>query len=381
MNSETGAAAGGRALYPDTLRGVAITLMLYGHCLQMGSGPAFRTGSLYFDDRVYQFIYSFHMPLFMVLSGALFALSLARDPAQSFGSNLKKRLKRLILPVLLWSVLDLLVLFLKDPAALAGASAEKGPVLYALEHFLTSHWYLWAVFFSVTVTFIIFRFVKDRLSVHLMLLVLAFFVPDGLNLMMYKFLHPFFLIGYYGISRLESRNTAQGGAHVPGTFSMPEIYRKHKGIVLAVFAVLFAAMFPFYNRNTFIYVSGYKLIRKASAMGQLGTDIFRFLIGAAGCAAFLTAWDLLLGIRGARESAWCRLLAFAGRESLGIYIISQYVITGLLVPASDRIFAGGAAPGLMHLGALLETVPVFAVSLGAACLFRRSRVLRPFIGV
>ena len=60
-----------RELLPDLLRGFAIVLVVLGHCIQDGSGVGYRSEALYFSDRLYQFIYSFHMPLFMMISGYL----------------------------------------------------------------------------------------------------------------------------------------------------------------------------------------------------------------------------------------------------------------------------------------------------------------------
>ena len=60
-----------RELLPDLLRGFAIVLVVLGHCIQNGSGADYRSEALYFSDRFYQFIYSFHMPLFMMISGYL----------------------------------------------------------------------------------------------------------------------------------------------------------------------------------------------------------------------------------------------------------------------------------------------------------------------
>ena len=60
-----------RELLPDVLRGFAICLVVLGHCIQEGSGGVYKLQEAYFDDRLYQLIYSFHMPLFMLVSGWL----------------------------------------------------------------------------------------------------------------------------------------------------------------------------------------------------------------------------------------------------------------------------------------------------------------------
>lgn len=66
--------------YIDALKGIAIVLMFWGHVVQYGNGGQID----FFDNTVFKTIYTFHMPLFMLISGYLF----------SFSSK-KKRLKRI----------------------------------------------------------------------------------------------------------------------------------------------------------------------------------------------------------------------------------------------------------------------------------------------
>ena len=54
----------------DATKALAIWLVLLGHCIQYLSGADYHT------DALYQFIYSFHMPLFFMVSGFFFASSL-----------------------------------------------------------------------------------------------------------------------------------------------------------------------------------------------------------------------------------------------------------------------------------------------------------------
>ena len=53
----------------DSIRGLAIVLMVFGHCIQCGSGQLFFDNHFYFDIFLYKVIYSFHMPLFAFVSG------------------------------------------------------------------------------------------------------------------------------------------------------------------------------------------------------------------------------------------------------------------------------------------------------------------------
>ena len=59
-----------RQLAPDCIRGLCILLMVFGHMTHIGTVGLHRRG-------ITGFIYTFHMPLFLLLSGYFF--SLARD--------------------------------------------------------------------------------------------------------------------------------------------------------------------------------------------------------------------------------------------------------------------------------------------------------------
>ena len=81
----------------DMLKLFAIFLVVWGHCIQN-----LHTCDFY-EEPVYKIIYSFHMPLFMVISG-YFSLSSMRATTGSF---LKKKFNQLLLPSFTWGGQDL----------------------------------------------------------------------------------------------------------------------------------------------------------------------------------------------------------------------------------------------------------------------------------
>ena len=95
-----------RSLYLDIVKGFAIILVVYGHCIQWHSDE-YVSRSLFYSDELYRIIYSFHMPLFMLVSGYLFYGSVVRH---SWRHNLKTRFSKLLLPVVLWNTLYLAIL-------------------------------------------------------------------------------------------------------------------------------------------------------------------------------------------------------------------------------------------------------------------------------
>lgn len=85
-----------RLLFVDLLKLFAIYLVLLGHCVQQ-----FLTSSPLEND-VYVYIYSFHMPLFMLLSGYFSSSSVSL----AFGDFLRKKSRQLLLPVFSWTVMS-----------------------------------------------------------------------------------------------------------------------------------------------------------------------------------------------------------------------------------------------------------------------------------
>ena len=79
-----------RLLFVDNLKGFAILLVVLGHCIQLCN-----QGDYYM--LLWEIIYSFHMPLFMALSGFVgFKISI------SLKDSLLKRFIRLLIPYLFW---------------------------------------------------------------------------------------------------------------------------------------------------------------------------------------------------------------------------------------------------------------------------------------
>ena len=62
----------------DSVRGLAIVLMILGHCIQCGSGAEYLSRELFYDNWIYKIIYSFHMPLFALVSGYFIYPSLVK---------------------------------------------------------------------------------------------------------------------------------------------------------------------------------------------------------------------------------------------------------------------------------------------------------------
>lgn len=63
----------------DVIKAFAIISVLVGYSIQYGFSEAYLASKAYFDNVIFKVIYSYHMPLFMLISGYLFAFSISRD--------------------------------------------------------------------------------------------------------------------------------------------------------------------------------------------------------------------------------------------------------------------------------------------------------------
>lgn len=360
---------------PDILRGFAVCLMVFGHCIQEGSGRAFRIEALYFQDRLYQFIYSFHMPLFMLLSGYLAWGSMKRaDTAPKRLALLKRRIPALLLPIALWTLFEKIYAFTFNIRH--GYPNQPFPLLLQdyLFSFLNNFWFLWAVLWCFLIVFIMHYYLHDSKLLYALGFLALFVLPDGMGLGAYKYMMPYYISAFYLHRYLESR---AGLAALPDNrIASPANPRMEKspalkrcpGLLLCS-GLLFFVLFLFYDEKYFIYLSGYKLIGK-DIPTQLFIDFYRMFIGFAGSLFFILLFALLQ-----KRFAHYQfpVLSLLGRDSLGIYLTSGYLTLFGIVRFSDLL----PASYLRNLG---ETILVLTGSVLLTEILKRIPILKWLVG-
>lgn len=128
-----------RDQFLDIAKGLAISLVVVGHVIQ-GSAEKF-------DDLLwFRVIYSFHMPLFVFLSGSVAAIAFSPERIQSGMLMVAKQVKtrlakasiRLLIPFVSWCVINQLFYHHSDSIVSA--------VLLAFRRPDTALWFLLAIF-------------------------------------------------------------------------------------------------------------------------------------------------------------------------------------------------------------------------------------------
>lgn len=164
----------------DLVKAFAIWLVVYGHCEQHLL-TLDRT-----DNPVYQFIYTFHMPLFMMVSGYFSASSLK----QNVVPFLLKKSRTLLLPVVTFA--SLLISYY----ALIGSLGDFGfrdTVALFIRWCCSSLWFLKSLFLCYL--FLYFsRYLSGKYQILYFLITLVISqLITGLN---FPVMYPVFLIGY-----------------------------------------------------------------------------------------------------------------------------------------------------------------------------------------
>lgn len=277
-----------RNIIIDITKAFLIILVVIGHCIQFGSGSIYLSNKMFFDNPLFKFIYSFHMPAFMLISGYLFALNKKNDVIYV----IKRKIKHLLIPIFAWSILDTIYYILHNGFGLWSIKIYLSQCIHAL-------WFLWALFYCSTIFILVKRFLRDNIYIHILFIIISFAIPDNLNLNLYKFVYPFFLLGYYSHNIKDKIKT----------------YLNHKFILLTS-TILFILLLLLYNYDSYIYTTGHTI----TSYYMLYIDIYRYTIGIIGsCCMFMWIYHFREILK------FLPSLSYIGKKTMGIYIISGFL--------------------------------------------------------
>ncbi len=324
-----------RNIYLDLLKAINIILVVLGHCIQYGSGKDYALGT-FFENPVFMFIYSFHMPLFMLISGYLFAFSLK---SKDWKELLYIKFKQLIVPLACWSIISL---FISIGKSVTGTSAESINVFWIIKKLLSGFiygpWFLWAVWWCSLIIIFVRKFFSDSPVIYLLGTLFTLILPDTLNLSLYNFMWPYFLLAYI--------------------FNSYDYKSKFKKIYLSkpfIFSsfIIYGILLLFYNYDSYIYISGYNIL-KGDAITQIYNNCFRFTIGIFGS---IVAMYLIYALMKVLPEKVKYLAGYLGKNTLGIYIISGIIIPDILGYITRSL------TGINYICIFIETIGVLCLSI------------------
>lgn len=191
---------------------------------------------------------------------------------------------------------------------------------------------------------------KDSAILCVCVVLMQLFLPDGLlNLSGFRFLFPFFAIGYFVNQRhlIERMN-----ANV-------------KFIAIASVGI-FSILFVFFESKFLIYNSGISLMTTSSGR-SLYIIVYRFVIGVVGCVAFLSVVSFFY--KNLKLSIMSTALSQMGTCTLGIYAVQCYLIDLGKVFWSNKL-----SPNVLYW--IVETVVIAILSFAIVKAMERFKLTR-----
>ncbi len=272
----------------DELKGTLIYLVILGHCIQY----VYCDGMDYFQNPVFKFIYSFHMPAFSVISGYLFYLYTIK---YELINAVKRRIHQLFVPCIMWGTINYFL------------GHNKLDILFYIEYLLEKNWFLWAMLYCSFIMLISEK-LKNRYRISFFPYIIIFitlFIPDIANLIDLEMMLPFFLLGY----TLREKNYVQ---KIISASYLNKILWVIGGVV--IYLILMKFMISYQD----IMIWEYYCIGNTSIISSL---LKKYLIGAV--ASFV----LILFFAGfqKKQVKIKKMIMFLGRYTLGIYMVQSFL--------------------------------------------------------
>jgi len=288
-----------RNVFIDYLKGIAIFLVVWGHGIQYLDKE-----NNFYNNWLFLFIYSFHMPLFMCISGYLFAYSAKKRFYELF----KSKMKQLIIPVLCWGVFFTLLVHHKQLEKLSLIGMLNNYFLLYLNDLPYHLWFLWSLFIISIIVSLLSTWRYNPLLLNGIFFLLLLCIPDYFGFSYVKFMYPFFLMGY--IFNLNSC----------------KLQKFKKNVVLAS-SIIFPICLLFWTKTDLIYVTKMSFY-DAPFQSHLAIIYFRFLTGFTGviaCVNFIRKFLYFPNVK---------FITTMGVYSLGIYILQTllYVVISKYSP-------------------------------------------------
>lgn len=283
-----------RVLAYDALKFFAMFLVIWGHCIQ------FLLSSHHLDEPGFCLIYSFHMPLFFIVSGLFSSHSLQ----SSSGDFLWSKFRQLLLPCLSWGVL---MSAANGVQALMTGSWSGEPVWIT---FLNNFWFLKSLFICFVLAYVVRKCCSNFAMFAVVSILFSQFLPFYLVDVMY----PLFVLGMFlGLHR--------------------ERLERHAGVCLCVSVPLFVCCLLFWDGDNLVSSSFPALIgsgRWSELVSSLWIRSCRWVTGAFGSLVFIS-----LFVKMGSQGKLMRVMAECGRYTLGIYIVHSllFIVRNRLFPS------------------------------------------------
>lgn len=269
-----------RILYFDVLKFFAIWLVVLGHYLQ-----EIDCGCV--GSYTNQVIYTFHMPLFIMISGFF-----AQKGEPSFRNLIIKKTTTLLLPVIIWTAIIVVYSLLSCKDSMRIQIEIKG-----------NSWYLKVLFLCLLYQWLSRRFISIDWIAAICSIILLFVLPFG-SIFQFNFMYSFFWMGYF-IGK--NKNWIFGHTFL--------------GLYLTGVCFLLGLFFMFLNNwNITKLIIDFNCWKYTSYLIAV-----KYYLGFCGSMFFIFLFKEIADRKN------CSIVAGWGSYTLGIYVMQTFIIQYLFV--------------------------------------------------
>lgn len=276
----------------DALKLFTIYCVLLGHCILHLQNYQFEMA----DNRLYSFICSFHMPLFMMISG-FFGSKIAGVKFKDFAF---KRVRQLLLPAATFGLIFCISWFY-----IGGEQIVK--------NYFLCYWFLKSAFICALLYFLSVNSPKPNLVLILTLILSQFCFAYQVNRMYPSFVMGAFISRHYDWIKAKSTH------------------------LLIICGIIFLAMFAFWTPD----MERVPLMRIHQFVGMESNEIFditythfyRVIMGIAGSIMFISLFSVSAKymLRSKIGDTLCKW----GQYTLGIYLMQAIIIEHIMMKTLD----------------------------------------------
>lgn len=299
-----------RALTPDICKGIAILLVVWGHVLQQG---LFGVAEIHENPAV-KIIYSFHMPLFVLISGYFFYAS---QKKKSIKEIIVQRGKNLLKIILIWNTIHYAI------ALLLSCLIEK-QAFFSIKSWwraiIEGYWFLWAVLFcTITVGLIVKCLPKQFWMVGFVVVFpLALISPCRWVILS---VYPFYIAGFLFHKWIEE------GKKIP-------LWLKYSSLPVFVVATWLHFSGSAVGNSEWMYLVKKSLgflkgsIGLTEIMIQVGNIVLYYVLGISGSVSVIILVDVI--VCKIKKNIVLNFVGKLGQFSLQIYILQRVLLELIL---------------------------------------------------
>lgn len=299
-----------RFLTPDVCRGVAIFLVIWGHVLQQGLQCVVDVS----ENGVFRVIYSFHMPLFSIISGYFFYNS---QKKKNFRELVLTRSCRLIVVIVIWNTIHYICSLILD--AFFGLD-----VVISLRDWLTAvscgYWFLWAVLFCTIVVGVAVKKLPERFWMMGFVLFIPLILVSPCRWVILS-IYPFFIAGFMYNKMIDS-----GKQFAP--------WIQFMAILVYIVGMMFYFSIPYIGNSEwkpFLEI-GLAMLKGLAGfpelIGQATKISLYYVLGSTGSIAIITIIEVIA--EKFKNNAVTECVARLGKYSLQVYILQRILVELIL---------------------------------------------------